>query len=287
MLGYVQDILAQDSVFYQNAEWSPDGKKICVQAIMRSGSDIHSDGYIIDLAHNSIERKIPGAFFPSWSRDGKFVAYSKRNSSSRGSDIWLMNSATGDTIRLTHDTARTSGVSFSPDGKRMCFSSDKGGGQNLYVMNSDGSHVERITFDTARYFNPVWSPKGDMIVYYRELGDRRDKVYALNLKDRKEKKVTDDTLHNTFPGWLPDGYTISYTMSDLFSKEHVPSQVALIDADGHNMHIIKNTAGYFCSRVSPDGKKIAAIKGHWPASDVYIANIDGSDPVCVTCNLLP
>ena len=53
---------------------------------------------------------------------------------------------------------------------------------------------------------------------------------------------------------------------------------------------MKNTIliflGSFFARVSPDSKKLAFIKGHWPMSNVYIADIDGNDPVCITCNLV-
>lgn len=275
---------AQDSIFCQNAEWSPDGKKICTQVIRRSGSNFPHEGYIINLDEKVIERKISGASFPVWSPDGKFVAYSKENNSMHGADIWLMNVVTGDTIRLTNDTLRNSGPGFSPDGKKICFSSNRDGGWHIYIMNADGSNIEKITFDTVRYFNPAWSPEGDKIVYYRERGDRRDKVYVLNLADKKEIKVTDDTLHNTYPGWLPGGKTIVYTCSDLFSKDHAASQIAFIDADGHNKRTVTDVTGFF-SRVSPDREKIAIIKGGWPVSNVYITNIDGSDPVCITCNL--
>src|SRR5436190_13990853 len=134
---YVHDTFAQDSIFYQNVEWSPDGKKICAEAIGKLGNQFPSDGYIINLAEKRIETKIPGAFFPAWSHDGKFIAYSKKNSSLHGADIWLMSTATGDSTRLTNHTSRNSGVSFSPDGRKICFSSDRAGGYNLYLMNVD------------------------------------------------------------------------------------------------------------------------------------------------------
>ena len=81
LLVCVHDAFAQDSMFYQNVEWSPDGKKVCTEAIRNLGNQFPSDAYIINLAEKKIETKIPGAFFPTWSHDGKFVAYSKKNSS--------------------------------------------------------------------------------------------------------------------------------------------------------------------------------------------------------------
>src|SRR5258706_6440207 len=99
-----------------------------MQVIRSSGSNFSHDGYIINLDEKMIERKIPGASFPVWSPDGKFVAYTKENNSMHGSDIWLMFVVTGDTIRLTNDTSRNSGLGFSPDSKKICFSSNRDGG---------------------------------------------------------------------------------------------------------------------------------------------------------------
>jgi Tol biopolymer transport system component len=274
---------SQDSIFYQNVEWSPDGKKICLQAITRLGKGISSASYIVNLSDLNIERKIENSFFPSWSPDGRLIGYSRRRTPGRGLDIWYTNVITGDSVKLTNDTANNNGLSFSPDGEKICFSSDRDGGRNLYIMNKDGSGLQRITSDTNRYFNPVWSPKGNKIVCYKERGDSKDKVYVIVLPDKKEIKVTDDTLHNTFPGWLPGGETISYTSSDHSKKP--ASRITFIDADGKRKRIISNTEGCFFSRVSPDGKKLALIKGGWPMSNVYIANIDDANLHCITCKL--
>lgn len=54
---------------------------------------------------------------------------------------------------------------FSPDGKRILFTSDAGGGDNIWTMNRDGSGAKQITKETFRLLNNgAWSPDGQYIV---------------------------------------------------------------------------------------------------------------------------
>ena len=60
---------------------------------------------------------------------------------------------------------KVANVRYSPDGKYICFNSDRSGLQQIYVMKSDGSNVKRITFGNGIYGTPVWSPRGDLIAF--------------------------------------------------------------------------------------------------------------------------
>lgn len=54
---------------------------------------------------------------------------------------------------------------FSPDGKKILFTSDAGGGDNIWVMNSDGSNPHAITNEQFRLLNnAAWMPDGQYIV---------------------------------------------------------------------------------------------------------------------------
>ena len=54
---------------------------------------------------------------------------------------------------------------FSPDGKKISFTSDAGGGDNIWVMNTDGSDAKQITKETFRLLNNgVWTPDGEYII---------------------------------------------------------------------------------------------------------------------------
>ena len=68
--------------------------------------------------------------------------------------------------RITDHSSIDTSPSYSPDGKYICFNSDRSGLQQIYVMKSDGSDVKRITFGIwIVYGTPVWSPRGDLIAF--------------------------------------------------------------------------------------------------------------------------
>ena len=48
--------------------------------------------------------------------------------------------------RLTTSPGIDTDPSFSPDGSKIVFESDRSGSQQLYVMNADGSNQRRLTF---------------------------------------------------------------------------------------------------------------------------------------------
>ena len=55
--------------------------------------------------------------------------------------------------------------SFSPDGEKIVFNSDRSGGQHLYIMDNDGNNAKRVSFGRGSYATPVWSPRGDYIAF--------------------------------------------------------------------------------------------------------------------------
>ena len=72
--------------------------------------------------------------------------------------------------QLTSGSAIDTSPSYSPDGEKIVFNSDRGGNQQLYVMNADGSDIHRISFGSGRYATPVWSPRGDYIAFTKMAG---------------------------------------------------------------------------------------------------------------------
>ena len=84
-------------------------------------------------------------YLPSWSPDGKRIAYTSRPSSGV-LQIYVMNAdGTGQTDLTNGATASDWGPAWSPDGTKIAFTSDRDGNREVYVMNADGSDPVNLT----------------------------------------------------------------------------------------------------------------------------------------------
>lgn len=80
-------------------------------------------------------------------------------------DIYKMPVTGGEAKLLRSGHAMEVQPRFSPDGKRILYTSDAGGGDNIWVMNSDGSNPKQITKESFRLLNNgTWTPDGQYII---------------------------------------------------------------------------------------------------------------------------
>ena len=63
---------------------------------------------------------------------------------------------------------------FSPDGKKIAFTSDAGGGDNIWVMNVDGSDAKQVSKENFRLLNnPVWTADGNYLIARKHFTSQR------------------------------------------------------------------------------------------------------------------
>jgi len=88
-------------------------------------------------------------------------------------DLYTMPAAGGTATRLTHGMAYDMQARWSPDGKRILFTTDRGGTENVWIMEADGTRPRPVTREADRTTNSgAWSPDGEWIVVRRRLTDR-------------------------------------------------------------------------------------------------------------------
>jgi TolB protein len=132
--------------------------------------------------------------------------------------------------RLTNTGAIDTAPSYSPDGTRIVFESDRGGRQQLYVMNADGSNQQRISFGNGNYGTPVWSPRGDFIAFTKQAGGQ----FAIGVMkpDGSGERILTEGFHNEGPTWAPNGRVLMF-FRDSAGEAGGPSLFS-IDLTGYN-----------------------------------------------------
>lgn len=89
-------------------------------------------------------------------------------------DLWSIPLSGGVAERLTSGPAWDAQPAFSPDGKWIAFTTDRGGNENVWTMNADGTDPKAFTEDEdARCTEPFWDPSGPFLLYRRRTIDTR------------------------------------------------------------------------------------------------------------------
>lgn len=158
------------------------------------------------------QRELVGAFpnmtiAPRFSPDGQkiIMSFLQDNGSA---NIYTMDLRSHTTTRLTSTLAIDTAASYSPNGDRIVFESDRGGRQQIYVMSANGSNQQRISFGDGSYSTPVWSPRGDYIAFTK-LSEGQFSIGIMRPDGSGERLLTSG-FHNEGPTWAPNGRVIMF-----------------------------------------------------------------------------
>ena len=102
---------------------------------------------------------LPSLAEPGISPDGTTIAFVS------GGDIWEAPARGGDARLLVSHPATESRPLFSPDGKRLAFSSSRTGAGDVYVLSLATGDLQRLTFDDAAELVTGWSPEGKYVYF--------------------------------------------------------------------------------------------------------------------------
>jgi len=179
-------------------------------------------------------------------------------------------------VKLTNNSAWDGGPVWSPDGKRLAFSSNRDGKSEIYVMNADGSDLKRLTNNLADDHGPIWSPDGSKILFDTER-DGNKEVYVMTADGGNQTRLTRNNATDSATSWSPDGSQIAFA-SNRDTTNPYNFDIYLMNADGSNVRRIVDDPEFDAEpKWSPDGKKIIFVTGRTGNFDIYEANIDGTE----------
>jgi len=192
-------------------------------------------------------------------------------------DLYLLPIAGGEATRLTSGPAFDLQPRFSPDGREISFTSDRGGGDNIWRLPLDGGEPVQVTREKFRLLNnAVWSPDGEWLVARkhftatRSLGAGEMWIYhrsggeGLQLTKRKN-----DQQDAGEPALSPDGRFV------YFSEDVSPGPNFQYNKDPHGIiyairrldretgelvDLVRVQGGAVRPQPSPDGRSLAFVR---------------------------
>jgi len=131
--------------------WSPDGKQLAftIESVELNPQNAArlSELWTVDV-ETGVAHLFPGldAVMPSWSPHNRRIAYTGRMERDQFQhlDLWTIPIAGGVPSRVLDDLPNDWSPTWSPDGRYLYFSSDRGGSMNLWRVRIDESSGRRL-----------------------------------------------------------------------------------------------------------------------------------------------
>ncbi len=173
---------------------------------------------------------------PEISPDGRSIVFMRWTPASDQYQIWIMNRDGSDPHRLIGGTGWD--PTWSPDGTRILFASDRDGSSQLYVARSDGSRPEKITSLPALRGRSDWSVQDQIVTYSGDSWQRE--LYLMNADGSDLHRVSPPGGNSQGPSFSPDGRWIAFTAYYDHMNDINGCEIYLIRTDGSDLRRLTN-----------------------------------------------
>jgi Tol biopolymer transport system component len=138
---------------------------------------------------------------------------------------------------------------FSPDGKRIAFSSDRAGNTELWLCDRDASNAVQLTSLGSLSIGAAWSPDGRWIAFASRPKGQAD-IFVIPANGGTPRNLTNHPATDILPRWSPDGKWIYFG-----SNRTGRFEIWKMSGEGRHAHQVTKDGGAFAIE-SPDAKSL-------------------------------
>jgi imidazolonepropionase-like amidohydrolase/Tol biopolymer transport system component len=210
-------------------------------------------------------------------------------------DLYLLPIEGGEARALTSGHAWDMQPRFSPDGRWIAFTSDRGGGDNVWVVARDGADPagaspRQVTDESFRLLNsPAWSPDGRWIAAHKHFTSTRSlgagEIWLYHASGGKGLQATEKPNEQKDvgePAFSPDGRYIYFSQDTTpgpvfqYNKDPNPGIYTIRRLDretGEIVDLVGGAGGAVRPTPSPDGARLAFVRRVRAATVLWLKDL--------------
>ena len=190
--------------------WTPDGREIVYNSPRAGLWRIAATGE----TPRPVTSSAASLGIPAIARHGNLLAYVVNE---LNENFWRIDLSSGSPklatppVKLENSVRQQWDPSYSPDGRRLAFGSNRSGSDQIWVSDAQGGGAVQIThLEDSRPGCPRWSPDGASIAFNAAPKTNSD-IYVIRPDGGEPRRITTHSGEDTAPSWSCDGRWIYFT----------------------------------------------------------------------------
>jgi Tol biopolymer transport system component len=271
-----------------NPSWSPDGSELAfaTQPVFDTPYDrpAPSELWAVGVADGRLRRVSAGdAVQPAWSPHGQRIAFWGLVKGGSRRDLWTVPADGGPASPVTEDEAVDWSPAWSPDGRQLYFSSDRGGSMNLWRVAIDERSgrvlgaPEAVTTPATFAHHASFAREGGRLAYVSTSQEQELQRVAFDPRAGRVSgeplPIARDLRRMSLPAVSPDGEWV------VVSRSEPQEDLLLLRLDGSERRLLTDDAYRDRGpRFSPDGRQVAFYSNRGGHYEVWAVSRAGGEP---------
>jgi Tol biopolymer transport system component len=215
---------------------------------------------------------------PALSPDGKSVVFDRAKTADGDFDIWIVRSDGHGQRDLTPGPRDDTAPSWSPNGTKVLFASDRGGAYDIFVMKASGTGMVQLSDRGRGDLEPAFSRDGKRIAFVECDQSFHCQLWAMNANGKGARRLTKTPVEAERPSWSLNDTKLAVTV-----KRAGNIDVAVVAVRGGALQrLTHDAADDFQPSYSPDGTRIAFGSNRAGAPSLYVMQADGTQVSSLT-----